>query len=102
MFNLGAAGAQLLRERWFETNFDVEVPDDCADDDLPVIGIYGGHYRNRRRAAGLHREAPDFTAEDGRQAMQIDWMTGNEISQAIPPAYSKWIADRWLEQRKAA
>ena len=25
-------------------------------------------------------------------AMLIDWMTGDELSQAVPPAYSQWIA----------
>ena len=24
--------------------------------------------------------------------MGIDWMTGDELSQAIPPAYTTWIA----------
>lgn len=103
MFGLGTAGAQLLRERYFETSFAVgSLPSDEFDSEAPVIGIYGGHYRNRRRAAGLNREAPDFSAEDGKVAMQIDWMTGNELSQAIPPAYSEWIARQWLEQRRAA
>lgn len=96
MFGLEAAGAQLLRERHFEASFPVTLPPDDYDADKPVIGIYGGHYRNRRRSSGLNREAPDFTAEDGKQAMGIDWMTGNELSQAIPPAYSEYIARQWL------
>jgi DNA (cytosine-5)-methyltransferase 1 len=113
MFGLGAAGAQLLRDRIFETSFPVgSLPPDERDSDKPVIGIYGGHYRNRRR--GPHgprnpgeerrngeRGLKDFTAADGREAMQIDWMTGNELSQAIPPAYSHWIAEQWLSTQRA-
>ena len=98
MFGLCAAGAQLLRERRFETSFPVALPDDHYDESMPVIGVYGGHYRNRARRAGLNREAQDFTSADGRAAMGIDWMTGNELSQAIPPAYSEFIARAWLAQ----
>ena len=32
-----------------------------------------------------------------REAMDIDWMTGAELSQAIPPAYTQWLGTRLLE-----
>ncbi len=100
MFGLQTeGGAQLHRHRIFEASFPLTAPRCDHRADADVIGIYGGHYRNRSRAAGKNREAPDFTAADGRTAMQIDWMTGVEISQAIPPAYSRWIAEQWLAQR---
>ena len=31
-----------------------------------------------------------------RKAMGIDWMTRDELSQAIPPAYTRWIGERVL------
>lgn len=107
MFGLGVPGkAQLLRERWFETSFPVgPLPVDEYDSEMAVIGVYGGHYRNRSRHGGLNREAPDFTAEEGREAMGIDFMSGAELSQAIPPAYSEFLAREWLktqEMRMAA
>jgi hypothetical protein len=29
--------------------------------------------------------------------MGIDWMTGNELAESIPPAYSEYIAKQWIE-----
>jgi hypothetical protein len=34
--------------------------------------------------------------------MQIDWMTGEELSEAIPPAYAEFVARAFLRLRKAA
>lgn len=91
MFGLGIEEAELRRHRLFETSFPVLAPK-CRHSGLPVIGIYGGHQRNRQRSRGKHHEAPNFPADAGRRAMGIDWMTVNELSQAIPPAYSEYIA----------
>jgi DNA (cytosine-5)-methyltransferase 1 len=103
MFGLGVAGkAQLIRERWFETSFPVgPLPDDEPHPDLPVIGVYGGHVRNRSRPVGTHH-APgsDFTFAEGREAMQIFHMNLGEMSQAIPPIYSEWLAREWLKTRE--
>ncbi len=30
--------------------------------------------------------------------MGIDWMNGDELSQAIPPAYTQYIGERLIEQ----
>lgn len=91
MFGLRCDGADLQRHRLFETSFPV-LGLQCQHTRRPTIGIYGGHQRNRRRtSAGDNRGSRDFTMDDARQAMQIDWMTGMELSQAIPPAYSHHI-----------
>jgi hypothetical protein len=34
--------------------------------------------------------------EHGYAAMKIAWMTTAELSEAIPPAYSRFIAEVWL------
>lgn len=39
-----------------------------------------------------------FNANDGRKAMEIDWMTGRELSQAIPPAYTEWLGRQMLKK----
>jgi len=35
-----------------------------------------------------------------RAAMQIDWMTDDEITLAIPPAYSEYILRQWAAQQE--
>ena len=59
---------------------------------------------NRTQKAGLpvsiqgHSGPP---VEVARQAMGIDWMTRNELTQAIPPAYTQWIGEQLLNTVRA-
>lgn len=105
MFGLGCEDAELRRHRLFETSSPLLAPK-CQHGSRGVIGLYGGHQRNRKRVRtiGVYGEGcrdstrkhdkghPDFNVEDGRRAMGIDWMTLAELCQAIPPAYSEFIA----------
>ena len=111
MFGLGVEDAELRRHRLFESNHMLFVPG-CQHGSRDVIGIYGGHARNRRRARtiGVYGEGcrdsrrkfdkgvPDFSIEQGRKAMDIDWMTIAELSQAIPPAYSEFLCRQIIQQ----
>lgn len=124
MFGLVAPnGAELRRHRLFETSFPILGPV-CQHGFAETVGVYGGHLRNRRREGGDRKDRvptigvygegardsrrkfdkgqPDFTVEDGRFAMGIDWMSLAELCQAIPPAYSEWLARAWLAQRESA
>lgn len=87
MFNLGTDTAELWRHRHFECNFSV-TPLFCKHGEKSrVIGVYGGHGRDRRRNVN----AQDFPVSDRKIAMGIDWCSGEGLSQAIPPAYSEYI-----------
>lgn len=86
-FDLGADDAELWRHRHFETNFPVDIKFCRHGQRRRVIGVYGGHGRDRRRNVN----AQDYSTEQRREAMGIDWMTGAELSQAIPPAYAEFI-----------
>jgi transposase len=37
------------------------------------------------------------TLEEGEEAMGINWMQWKNLKEAIPPAYSKYIAEEWLK-----
>jgi DNA (cytosine-5)-methyltransferase 1 len=103
MFGLETpCGAELQRHRLVEASFPILAPACQHRPGANVIGIYGGHYRNRRRAAGSnHKPGTDFSPADARVAMGVSWaVTGDELSQAVPPAYSEFIARAWLEGRR--
>ena len=89
-FGLGVEDAELRRHRLFETSFPVLAPR-CQHGHRDVIGIYGGHHRNRRRGMA------DFNVQQGRIAMGIDWMTIAELCESVPPAYSEFIGRQAIE-----
>ncbi|GLZ62855.1 DNA cytosine methyltransferase [Micromonospora sp. NBRC 107095] len=87
MFDLGTDEYELRRHRLFESNVALPQPP-CRHGDRPVIGVYGGKARLRRRTPHWGTNLPKA---DGERAMGIDWMTIAGLSEAIPPAYSRWI-----------
>lgn len=113
-FGLGAGDADLRRHRWFETDWGTAMTPPC-NHGARCIGVYGGHGRDRRRAktigvyggghvTGLHRRERgerSFTAAEQREAMGIDWMTVDELSEAIPPVYTEFIGGQLLEVVRA-
>jgi DNA (cytosine-5)-methyltransferase 1 len=99
MFDLGAAGRELQRHRLFETSFPVAAPS-CVHSGRPVLGIYGGHVRDRRRPKGKnHVSGSNLPITVGREAMRMPWATGQELSEAVPPAFAEYIARQWLRGR---
>jgi DNA (cytosine-5)-methyltransferase 1 len=85
MFGLGAKGGYLRRHRLFETNFPLPQPECAHEGKGRAVGVYGhgGHSGKRRMLA----------APDARAAMEIDWMNRDELAQAIPPAYARYVGE---------
>jgi len=98
MFGLRTNGAELRRHRLFESSalFVLVPPCNHGREDR-VIGVYGGHGRDRRRKVN----GQDFPTTARREAMGIDWMTGTELSQAIPPAYTEYIGRQLMQAIEA-
>lgn len=98
MFGLGCTCDgefyQLQRHRLFETNWRMAAPRPCWHEG-PVVGVYGGHVRNRSAGYG-GRGTVDFPGADRRalmvEAMGMPWATMKGMSEAIPPAYTQHIA----------
>lgn len=126
MFNLGTGEAELRRHRLFETYGFYCLTPPCAHYTREkVVGVYGGHGRDHRRSKTVgvygdgngrdYRKNPvctvtghtggksvrdgtqQFSTKERQEAMEIDWMTGNELSQAIPPAYTEYIGKFLME-----
>jgi DNA (cytosine-5)-methyltransferase 1 len=95
MFGLGTEKYRLERKRLFEASFPLPQPEcTCAGDARPVVGVYGGKIRNRRAIpTGSQRSRVGTTLplELGQEAMGITWMNRLGLSQAIPPAYTRFI-----------
>jgi DNA (cytosine-5)-methyltransferase 1 len=106
-------GSQLRRHRLFETSFFVGLTPPCNHKSGSVIGVYGGGQHPERRkmpatvnvygnAGGYSKRDKKygFSTQDRRDAMGIQWMTGKELSQAIPPAYTKFIGEYLMKHLK--
>lgn len=134
MFDLGTGEAELRRHRLFEIEpMPLFVPQCRHGWRAKVIGVYGGHDRDRRRTrpatvgvygdgngrdyrrqpatitvtghaggASVRDGTQQFSTDERREAMGIDWMNGDQLSQAIPPAYTEWIGRQLINSLQLA
>jgi DNA (cytosine-5)-methyltransferase 1 len=92
-------GLRVIRHRLFEANFQIFTPPHGKH---PIC-----HTFDKRKAQyGKTDEMLDFVSVNGggnctvaaaRDAMGIDWMTKNELNEAIPPTYTRFIGKQLLE-----
>lgn len=88
----GMFGLRTYRHRRFETSWLVMQPH--HPDHLVKTST---KKRWKDFNAGMHISITgDVGIYVGPACMGIDWMDGNELSQAIPPAYSEYIAKEFL------
>lgn len=62
-------------------------------------GSYAGHWKPGQIISVSGNCAPIALA---RKAMGIDWMNRDELKEAIPPAYTRWLGEQLLAHMKAA
>jgi DNA (cytosine-5)-methyltransferase 1 len=95
-------GLRVLRHRLFETNWPL-VPVDvsgCARHPLVFT-----HDKRKAHYGKLDQDTSfvqvtgggNCTIANKADAMGIDWMTGRELNEAIPPAYTEYIGRQLIE-----
>lgn len=97
-----ALGCNVKRHRLFESNlflFSTQCPPKHAGDWLLVFGHTvlerGKRIGTTPNGGGIIRRKHVGT-ERGREAMGIPWMTRDELSEAIPPAYTLYIGNQLM------
>lgn len=88
-------GLNVRRHRVFETSDGETISTPKCDHSKPVVGVYGHPHGKRGAWPGMLPGSLDSWS----QAMGIDWMTAPELAQAIPPAYSEFLARAMIERR---
>lgn len=103
-------GLRVLRHRLFESNVPLIAPPHPAKHPLVFT------HDKRKAHYGLLDQNTSFVQVTGggncsvankADAMGIDWMTGRELNEALPPAYTQWVGRQLvnalaLQERVAA
>lgn len=84
---------QLHRHRNFEASWPFFGASCMRPRRLTVSVVGNGTPSGNRKTIGRN---PSIAEK--REAMGIDWMTRKELSEAIPPAYTKFIGEQFLAQ----
>ena len=98
----GMFGLGVHRPRLFESNVALLASTERQCE--APIGVYGTkpddrttyRYRNNGNYKGKSLIRAAKGIEEARAAMAIDWMTWDEIREAIPPAYTEFIGRQLL------
>ena len=88
---------RLRRHRLFESNVFM-LAEPCSCDSTPVGGAYGGGRRDRKLALEVRRGGYTPHKTVRAELLGIDWMTRDQLSQAIPPAYTQFIGEQLIER----
>lgn len=92
-------GLRVLRHRLFEANFQIIAPSHGKHPLCHTLDKRKSHY-------GKTNDMVDFVSVNGggncsvaaaRDAMGIDWMTKDEMNEAIPPAYTEYIGKQLMK-----
>jgi DNA (cytosine-5)-methyltransferase 1 len=98
-FDIDSTPIFLKRHRLFETNFPLTQYECKCREFIKAgrfcAGVYGGG--SSRRSQSGKRGGYTPRQQIRKELMRIDWMTGKELSQAIPPAYTEYIGKFLME-----
>ena len=84
------------RHRFFETSFPLVAPCKCNHSKIPLLVTTASKAsREKRIKLGMQPK----TVKNAPLAYGIDWMDFNGLKEAIPPAYSEYIAKQLLKEQ---
>ncbi len=92
-------GLRVIRHRLFESNVDLDAPPHGRH---PLVFTHD----KRKRHYGTLNQNESFVQVTGggncsianaKAAMGIDWMTKNELNEAIPPTYTQYLGKQLIE-----
>lgn len=93
----GMFGLRTYRHRRFESSLPLVAPAHPKH-----VILTATKQRKQRWAEGWHVSITgDVGTYVGPEAMGIDWMSGDELSEAIPPAYTRIIGEQLLAHIQA-
>lgn len=90
-------GLRVYRHRLFETFPKIWLSPASCNHQYRMPKSGGEFYHILDEDNFITCVGHSFQAASGRIAMQIDWMTRDELAQAIPPAYTQWLGKRIME-----
>jgi len=97
MFGLRIDRGLLARERWFETSWHgFDMRSKCYHDKSAISVVGHGTPTWVRDTTG------HVSVADRRLLMDTPWMNREEMSQAIPPAYTEYIGRQLMEHLERA
>lgn len=92
---------RVVRHRRFESSFFIPQPYHMPADEHPPVYSFD---RRTKRLQGLNEDEDYITVAGNNasigamsDAMGIWWMTRPEITQAVPPVYSSYIAKQFIK-----
>ena len=96
-------GLKVFRHRLFESNVLIIQPDHISHGDRHIgkgyFSIAGG--AGKWKSWGkIINGVKKGTVRQWKDAMNIDWMTRKELTQAIPPAYTEYIGKYLMKSLK--
>lgn len=96
-------GLNVKRHRWFESSVALwSTP--CGNHEGHWLLVFGhtvlerGKTIGKAKGGGNRIRRKHVGTDRGREAMGIDWMTRDELSEAIPPAYTQFIGEQLIVQ----
>jgi len=92
----------LKRHRLFESNVFIYPAGQCRcnafrDRGWKVGGVYGGGSVDRAHTQNVRRGGYTPGKEKRAELIGADWMTQDQLSQAIPPAYTQHIGEQLID-----